>query len=69
MKWGLILLTLIFIVGTMIDLYFSLAVRTFYLTMLHYPDIFTAPPTPAEEKSKPTPRGRAEKYQTDQNIT
>ena len=70
MKWGIILLALILIVGTMIDLYFSLAVRTFYLTMLHYPDIITAPP-PAEEKPK-APPARASKYKTptkDQNVT
>ena len=70
MKWGIILLALILIVGTMIDLYFSLAVRTFYLTMLHYPDIITAP-TPAEQKPRPPP-ARASKYKTptkDQNVT
>ena len=39
MKWGIILLAVILILGTMIDLYFSLAVRTFYLTMLYYPEI------------------------------
>lgn len=39
MKWGIILLAVILIIGTMIDLYFSLSVRTFYLTKLYYPDI------------------------------
>ena len=70
MKWGIILLAVILIVGTILDLYFSLAVRTFYLTMLHYPDIVTPPPPPAVEK--PKAKGRAEKYQTpakDQNVT
>jgi len=71
MKWGIILLAVILIVGTILDLYFSLAVRTFYLTMLHYPDIVTAPPPPAVEK--PKSKGRAEEYQTpaakDQNVT
>jgi hypothetical protein len=43
MKWGIILLALILILGTMLDLYFSLAVRTFYLTLLHYPDIMGNP--------------------------
>jgi len=50
MKWGIIMLALILIAGTMLDLYFSLAVRTFYLTLLHYPDILTNPPV--EEKSR-----------------
>ena len=56
MKWGIILLAIILIAGTMLDLYFSLAVRTFYLTLLHYPDIIGNPP----EEEKP----RAAKYQT-----
>ena len=71
MKWGIILLAVILIVGTILDLYFSLAVRTFYLTMLHYPDIVTAPPPPPAAE-KPKAKGRAEKYQTpakDQNVT
>ena len=71
MKWGIILLALILIVGTMIDLYFSLAVRTFYLTMLHYPDIITVPPPAPEERPRPPP-ARSAKYQTptrDQNVT
>lgn len=39
MKWGIILLAVILILGTMFDLYFSLAVRTYYLTKLYYPDL------------------------------
>lgn len=39
MKWGIILLAIILILGTMIDLYFSLVLRTFYLTFMTYPDI------------------------------
>ncbi len=39
MKWGIIILAIILILGTMIDLYFSLVLRTFYLTFMTYPDI------------------------------
>ena len=39
MKWGIILIAIILILGTMIDLYFSLVLRTFYLTFMTYPDI------------------------------
>jgi len=69
MKWGIIMLAIILIVGTMLDLYMSLAVRTFYLTLLHYPDILEN--QPAKEEKAP----RSEKYQTpkkgekEQNMT
>jgi hypothetical protein len=39
MKWGIIIIAIILILGTMLDLYFSLVVRTFYLTFMTYPDI------------------------------
>jgi hypothetical protein len=39
MKWGIIIIAIILIVGTMLDLYFSLVLRTFYLTFMTYPDI------------------------------
>jgi len=39
MKWGIIIIAIILIIGTMLDLYFSLVVRTFYLTFMTYPDI------------------------------
>lgn len=39
MKWGIIILAIILILGTMLDLYFSLVLRTFYLTFMAYPDI------------------------------
>lgn len=39
MKWVIIMLAVILVIGTMFDLYFSLVVRTFYLTKLYYPDI------------------------------
>ena len=39
MKWGIIIIAVILIMGTMVDLYFSLVVRTFYLTFMTYPDI------------------------------
>lgn len=38
MKWTVILLAIILVVGTLFDLYFSLAVRTFYLNLMYYPD-------------------------------
>ncbi len=52
MKWGIILLAVILIVGTMFDLYFSLAVRTFYLTLYHYPDILEVTSTKSNVKQK-----------------
>lgn len=39
MKWGIILLAVILVLGTMFDLYFSLAVRTLYLVRFYYPDL------------------------------
>jgi hypothetical protein len=39
MKWGIIVLAVILIVGTMFDLYFSLTVRTYYLVRHFYPDL------------------------------
>lgn len=39
MKWGIILIAVILILGTMFDLYFSLTVRTYYLTKFYYPDL------------------------------
>lgn len=39
MKWGIIIIAIILILGTMFDLYFSLVVRTFYLTFMTNPDI------------------------------
>ena len=38
MKWTVILLAIVLVVGTLFDLYFSLAVRTFYLNLMYYPD-------------------------------
>ena len=39
MKWGIIFLSVVLVAGTLIDLYFSLVVRTYYLSILYYPDI------------------------------
>ena len=39
MKWGIIMVSVILIAGTLIDLYFSLVVRTYYLQLVYYPDI------------------------------
>ncbi len=38
MKWAIIFLALILIFGTMIDLYLSLVVRTYYLVQFYYPN-------------------------------
>jgi len=75
MKWGIILLAVILILGTMLDLYFSLAIRTFYLTMLHYPDIMDlGEDSKSPKKNKTALAKRAYKYQTpsnklDHNVT
>ncbi len=64
MKWGIIILAVILIMGTILDLYFSISVRTFYLTMLHYPDII--------ERDDDDSEARAAVYQTpnkDINVT
>lgn len=39
MKWGVIILAVTLILGTMFDLYFSLTVRTYYLIRHFYPDL------------------------------
>jgi hypothetical protein len=39
MKWGIIILAIILILGTMFDLYFSLTVRTYYLVKFYYPEL------------------------------
>jgi hypothetical protein len=39
MKWGVIILAVTLILGTMFDLYFSLTVRTYYLIKHFYPDL------------------------------
>ncbi len=67
MKWGIIILALILIVGTMIDLYFSLTLRTFYLTFLHYPDIMgvEAHPPNYKEEIIIKPKKSSNKYEED----
>jgi hypothetical protein len=39
MKYTITSVTVTLMVGTVVDLYFTLVVRTFYLTKLYYPDI------------------------------
>jgi len=38
MKWAIIFLAMILIFGTMVDLYLSLVIRTYYLVQFYYPD-------------------------------
>lgn len=65
-KWGIILLAIVLVLGTMFDLYFSLAVRTLYLLRLYYPDLTGDEDTskkPAAQKS--ARRSKRKKQYTD----
>ena len=76
MKWGIIFIVMILIMGTMLDLYFSLVVRTFYLTFMTYPDIlngkefgepavFQHKSTLLKESSNSSPSKKPLKYNKD----
>lgn len=56
MKWGVIILAVMLILGTMFDLYFSLTVRTYYLIRYFYPDLKDDDP-PSTNKANATKKG------------
>jgi len=52
MKWTIILLAIMVVISTLFDLYFSLAVRTFYLNLAHGGEVTEEEEREYERKEK-----------------